>query len=362
MASTPPNAKFRKAISAITFAHRIASASAKRDDAVIEAVTRAVPEFQASRPPRRPSAPVGVGRLMKDERTTHLEDAGTFESRLGLKQRAREQIAHGGALKSPLASMKSPLATGRSAVHTSPVPVRRQLNSGSGMRSAGAGTGTSGRHAPSAGSPGFRSPIAHERKLADMDDFADGHVSDEGSVSSSERDPVPDLRKSSGGSLGLAERRPSFRMDGAGSGGLTALKSIDLRRASFRLDGASGSQTPPARLPSRSMSFTEGAASDKAKKALAAMRASGGLADERPLAFGRSSPVPATATASGGAGGAGAAGLSLRPAFPNSAPMRRVPREFEDSKLDDSAPRAFSREDVSMAAKLGKQALLSALK
>ncbi len=40
----------------------------------------------------------------------------------------------------------------------------------------------------------------------------------------------------------------------------------------------------------------------------------------------------------------------------------RVPREFEDSKLDDSAPRAFSREDVSMAAKLGKQALLSALK
>jgi hypothetical protein len=62
---------------------------------------------------------------------------------------------------------------------------------------------------------------------------------------------------------------------------------------------------------------------NQAKKALAAMRASGGLADERPLAFGRSSPVPATATASSGAGGAGAAGLSLRPAFPNSAPMRR---------------------------------------
>ena len=58
-------------------------------------------------------------------------------------------------------------------------------------------------------------------------------------------------------------------MDGAGSGGLTALKSIDLRRASFRLDGASGSQTPPARLPSRSMSFTEGAASDKVRVCVA---------------------------------------------------------------------------------------------
>ena len=57
--STPPNQKLRSAVNAITFAHRLSSASERRDEAVIEAVNKVSPEFR-DKPPRRPSAPLGV--------------------------------------------------------------------------------------------------------------------------------------------------------------------------------------------------------------------------------------------------------------------------------------------------------------
>jgi hypothetical protein len=60
--ASPPHARFRKALDAIKFANRLAGAAAKRDEVVVEAVVKTSPEFREARPPRRPSAPVGVGR------------------------------------------------------------------------------------------------------------------------------------------------------------------------------------------------------------------------------------------------------------------------------------------------------------
>ena len=258
--------------------------AASRCRCLSRAVTRLLPLHSLTPSLRR--------RLVMEERSAKMEDAGIFERRLGLKQRSRARMMH--AKSSSLGRSKltevlvSPTSSeGVEYHHTTPLPPRRTVGGSQALAQ-------------------LRSPLSSERKLSEDSD------SESTASGVSDRPRVFDP---------LGRRRPGSARRGTATGGVAAWGGRRGTGGRSLGDAVGVSDTPPrvpGAAPARSSGSTASRAKAKAQRVMNAVmfanRLSGTAASkdratmEAAASAGSGALDRVLGGSRGGAAGAGAAG------------------------------------------------------